>query len=263
MSYTIKIKQILVLATNTFRIVLREKTLYFITLFLLIPGAFSFILKPLVIGEIYKVIHDFAASTMLLLGILISIVIGTLIIQIEYKQKTIYLILSKPVSRETFILGKYFGLCMSTLFVEVLAAFVFASIMFLLSIPIGWNFILVFVFIQLQIFIVSAINIFFSSFSTPITSAVFTFLTTLSGIFISSALSIGNLFEKLPPFTLKVLQVTSFILPSLSDIDIKSLSYSNLPLKADFVLFGFSYTIAYIILSLSFAILIFNKKEFN
>ena len=259
----IRIKQIFIVSQNTFRLVLREKALYFITLFLLIPSFFSFLLKPLVIGEINKVIHDFAASTLLLLGLLISIVIGTLIIQNEYKQKTIYLILSKPIPRSTFILGKYFGLCMSTLFIEILSAFIFAAVMFFLSLPVGLDFILIFIFIQLQLFIVSAVNIFFSSFSTPITSAVFTFLSTLSGIFISSAISIGNLFEILPPFTLKLLQFVSFILPSLSDIDIKSLSYSNIPLKGDFILFSFSYTLSYIILTLSFAVIIFNKKEFN
>jgi len=85
-------RQINAIAANTFKIILREKVLYFIIVIAIVFGIFSLFLKPLVLGELKKIVYDFSFSIMFFMGVLISIVIGTMVIQTEYKQKTIYLI---------------------------------------------------------------------------------------------------------------------------------------------------------------------------
>lgn len=256
-------KKINAIAFNTLKVILREKTLYFLACFVIISGSSCIFLKPLVLGEINKIVYDFSTATMLLLGILISVVIGTMVIQTEFKQKTIYLILTQPISRNQFIIGKFLGMLLSVLIVEIITAVVFLVIMFFLGVPVTANYFISIGFIQLQLFIVCAISMFFSSFATPITGAVFTFLTVLSGLFVSSALSIGQLTDKVPPSVNIIIKIVSFILPALSDLDIKILSYYNIPLNFNFVFFSISYSVAYIIVCIYLTMLIFQNKEFN
>jgi len=256
-------RQINAIAANTLKIILREKVLYFIIVIAVVFGIFSLFLKPLVLGELKKIVYDFSFSIMFFMGVLISIVIGTMVIQTEYKQKTIYLILSKPISREKFIIGKFIGMFVSILIVELMLSVIFVLIILVSKVPLTADFFYSFLFIQLQLLIVCSISILFSSFATPITGAVFTSLTVMAGIFISSALNIGQLFDKLSNFSKLILTVISFILPALSELDMKVLTYSDISLNWNFVLFSISYSLLYSIACLLLTIIIFSKKEFN
>lgn len=256
-------RQINAIASNTFKIILREKTLYFIIVIAVVFGIFSLFLKPLVLGELKKIVYDFSFSIMFFMGVLIAIIIGTIVIQTEYKQKTIYLILSKPISRDKFIIGKFIGMFISILLVEIILSIVFILIILISKVPLTVDFFYSFLFIQLQLLIVCSLSIFFSSFATPITSAVFTSLTVISGIFISSALNIGHLFDKLSNVSKIFLTVLSFILPALSELDMKVLSYSNISIGLDFLFFSISYSLLYSIACLLLTIVIFSRKEFN
>jgi ABC-type transport system involved in multi-copper enzyme maturation permease subunit len=255
-------KIIKAIALNTLKVILREKTLYFLACFIIILGSSSIFLKPLVLGELTKIVYDFATATMLLLGILISVVIGTIVVQKEFKQKTIFLILSQPISRVQFVIGKFIGMILSVIVVEIITAFVFIAIMLVLGIPVSGNFIYSILFIQLQLFIVCGISLFFSSFTTPIAGAVFTFLTVLSGLFISSALSIGPLSNKVPSPVNLILKIISYLLPALAEIDVKILIYYNVPINPNFIFFSISYSFAYILVCLYLTTILFQRKEF-
>src|SRR4030042_4087371 len=93
-------------AWNTFKETIRDRILLNILIF-----ALGLILLALVIGEwsIYqqvKVLKDFGLSAMSIFGLLIAIFIGIRLMGQEMEQKTIYLIVSKPIRRWGFVLGK-------------------------------------------------------------------------------------------------------------------------------------------------------------
>ncbi len=111
--------KIIALAINTFREAIRDKVLYSLIFFAVLMIGISVILDNLTIGEPTKIIKDFGLASIEIFGVLIAIFVGIGLVYKEMERKTIYNILSKPIHRYQFIIGKYLGLVL-TLLVEVL-----------------------------------------------------------------------------------------------------------------------------------------------
>ncbi|MBN2362885.1 ABC transporter permease [candidate division WOR-3 bacterium] len=255
-------KKVFVLAEVTFKVLLRERSLYFISVFPVLMSLMPVLIKPLVLGEYEKILYDFSNATFLLTGILVAVVTGTTVIQTEFKQRTIYLILSKPVRRDHYLIAKFLGMYWSIFILEIFIALLFAVVFIMTKVPLRLEFCLNFIFIQLQLLIVCALSVFFSSFATPITGAVFTFLTVLSGFYLSSALNFSDISHKLNPLTKFVVSLLAYILPAFSEIDINILAYKRIPLGYDFALSAVSYSLFYVISCLALSIIFFERKEF-
>src|SRR6195256_4273594 len=109
-------KRIASIAHNTLREAVRDRVLYNLVLFvLLLTGAAVFI-GELSGGQERKIIVDLGLSAMLLFGVFIAIFVGVGLVYKEIERRTLYAILSKPITRGQFLLGKYLGLCLTLLF---------------------------------------------------------------------------------------------------------------------------------------------------
>src|SRR5205085_7579944 len=130
------------------------------------------------------VVINLGLTAVSLFGVVIAIFIGIGLVSKEIEKRTLYTVLSRPVARWEFIAGKFFGLS-GTLVVNTLfmAIGVFGAL-FYVSHPLhgsdGWVLVAIY-FIVLQFIITTALALFFSSFSSPLLSAVFTFSLFVSG----------------------------------------------------------------------------------
>src|SRR6185295_11894664 len=93
----------------------RDRVLYNLILFVLVLVGASVFVSELSIDQESKFIADLGLSSMLVFGALIAIFIGVGLVYKEIDRRTIYNLLSKPVHRHEFIIGKYFGLCLTLL----------------------------------------------------------------------------------------------------------------------------------------------------
>ena len=107
------------IARNAFREAVRDRVLYNLILFALLLIGSAIFLGELSAGQEAKIIVDLGLSAMLLFGAFIAIFVGVGLVYKEIERRTLYAILSKPVSRGQFLLGKYLGLSL-TLLVNVL-----------------------------------------------------------------------------------------------------------------------------------------------
>ncbi|MBI1784115.1 ABC transporter permease [Candidatus Sumerlaeota bacterium] len=202
--------QILAIALNTFKEAVRNRILYLILFFAIIMMAFSGILSQLSIADQTKVVKDLGFASINLFGVAISVFIGVSLVYNELERKTIYTIVSKPIHRWQFLLGKFFGLLM-TVYVNVLIMTLF--FLFILHYNAGieagdhgliqiilrsagkavitlfdWNaypatrnVMPVIAATVMELAIVTSFAILFSSFSTPFLSMIFTVLTFIAG----------------------------------------------------------------------------------
>jgi ABC-type transport system involved in multi-copper enzyme maturation permease subunit len=83
--------------------------LYLIVFFGVILIVFSLLLASLSLGQKDKIILDFGLAMIEVFGIVSVVFVGSQILFKEIEGKTIYLILSKPIKRSAFILGKFIG----------------------------------------------------------------------------------------------------------------------------------------------------------
>jgi ABC-type transport system involved in multi-copper enzyme maturation permease subunit len=110
--------RILAIAHNTFRENIRDKILYNLILFALVMILSSIALGQLTLGLESKMIIDLGLTSVSVFGTLIAIFIGIGLVYKEMEKRTVYALLTKPVHRWEFIVGKYLGL-LFTLLVNV------------------------------------------------------------------------------------------------------------------------------------------------
>jgi ABC-type transport system involved in multi-copper enzyme maturation permease subunit len=180
------VRRVFAIAANTYRENIRDKVLYNLILFALILILSSLSLGKLTLGNEDKVILDLGLSSISIFGMLIAIFIGIGLVYKELEKRTVYALLAKPVHRYEWILGKYLGL-LFTLLVNVAIMTVGLALAMLYTGHVGAGGYLRLIpavyLIFLSLSLVTALALFFSTFSTPALSAVFTFFLWVIGHF--------------------------------------------------------------------------------
>src|ERR1044072_7332582 len=174
------------IARNAFREAVRDRVLYNLVLFVLLLTGAAIFIGELSGGQERKVIIDIGLSAMLLFGGFILIFFGVGLVYKEIERRTIYAIFSKPVGRGEFLVGKYLGLCL-TLLVNVVVMGVGVSLA-LLYVSGGWDPLIPAIWpagllIYMELMLLTASALLFSSFSSPALSALLTFLIFIIGHF--------------------------------------------------------------------------------
>jgi len=111
--------KILAIAVNTFKEAVRNRILYILLVFALLIMASSGIVGELTISARDRIIKDLGIASMNIFGLLIAIFVGIGLVYNELDKKTIYTIVTKPIDRHQFLIGKYLGLLL-TIYVNVL-----------------------------------------------------------------------------------------------------------------------------------------------
>lgn len=190
-----RFSRILAIARNTFREAVRDRVLYNLVIFVLLLIVGAIFVGELSAGQEAKVIVDLGLSACLLFGTFISIFVGVSLVYKEIERRTIYAIFSKPVGRGEFLLGKYLGLCL-TLLVNVLVMGAGVSLA-LLYLRRGFDPLVVSIWpavllIYVELMILTAVALLFSSFSSPALSALLTFFVFIIGHFSSDLKTLAS-----------------------------------------------------------------------
>lgn len=114
------------LARTTLREMLREKVFMVAVLIAIALLGLSFLLGALSFVEQRKILTDFGFLAIQISGLGIALFSGAYLLAKEIEKQTCLLILSRPVSRDQFILGKLFGvLFLNTLLMSALGVMLY------------------------------------------------------------------------------------------------------------------------------------------
>lgn len=250
------------IALNTFKEAVRNRILYSILFFGVILVVVSSLFGSVSIGQQEKVIKDFGLFSLSFLGAIISILSGVNLLNKELKQKTIYNILSKPVSRFQFVIGKYIGLTLTISLLTFLMGL--ALFVFVWQIEGNPDFLLfqgVFLII-LELSMVSAITIFFSSLVVTLTlSGIFTLAFYLAGRSISYLKYFLNQDSATPPILLSLISVFDWIVPDLSLFNVSDAIVYGQAVSVEYLINACCYAFSYNLICLILAGVIFSKRE--
>ena len=174
------------IAFNTFREAVRDRVLYNLIIFAFLMIGASLLLGQITIGVERQLLINLGLTAISIFGVLIAIFIGIGLVSKEIDKRTLYTVLTRPVQRWEFIVGKFFGL-VGTLIVNagLMTLGFFVALLYLMhGLQSSDTSILVAIyFILLEFMMVTAIALLLSSFSTPIESAVLTFAIFVVGSF--------------------------------------------------------------------------------
>jgi len=256
--------RITAIARNAFREAVRDRVLYNLVLFVLLLTAASIFIGELSGGQERKVIVDLGLSAMLLFGVFIAIFVGVGLVYKEIERRTIYAVFSKPVGRGEFLVGKYLGLCL-TLLVNVLVMGVGVSLA-LLYVSKGWDPLIPTIWpavllIYMELMLLTAIALLFSSFSSPALSALLTFMVFIIGHFSADLKSLAGSLGSSSARTL--FTGLYYLLPNLANYSfITPAAHGRAP-SAGFVFATGLYALVYIAVILAAATLVFSRRNFK
>jgi ABC-type transport system involved in multi-copper enzyme maturation permease subunit len=252
------------IARNVFREAVRDRVLYNLVLFVLLLTGASVFIGELSGGQERKVIVDLGLSAMLLFGVFIAIFVGVGLVYKEIERRTIYAVFSKPVGRGEFLVGKYFGLCLTLLLnVAVMGVGVSLALVYVKG---GWDPLILTIWpavllIYMELMLLTAIALLFSSFSSPALSALLTFFVFIIGHFSadlkSLAVSLGSTSARW------LFTGLYYLLPNLANYSfITPAAHGRAP-SAGLVLLTALYSVVYITVILAAATLIFSRRNFK
>ena len=254
--------RILTIATNAFREAVRDRILYNLIIFVLLITASAIFLGELTAGQEARVIVNLGLSAVLIFGVFISIFVGVSLVWKEIEKRTVYSIFSKPVGRGEFIVGKYLGLC-ATLFVNVAVMGIGVTLALLYVHggrfigPVWASVLLIF----LELTVVTAIAIMFSSFSTPALSALLTFCVFVIGHFSSS---LRDLAQGLRSDVSKMIfESIYYVLPNLSHFSFITETSNGMVAPGAMIGTAAVYAVVLDVVLLTITVLIFNRRNFK
>ncbi|MDD5376513.1 MAG: ABC transporter permease subunit [Candidatus Gracilibacteria bacterium] len=249
------------IALNTFRELARNKILYMIVFFGVALIGFSLVLATLSLGQSDKIVVDFGLAMVEVFGIISVIFIGSQLLFREIEGKTVYLILSKPVARGDFILGKFLGFATILFFIIFIQSIISTVVFVVAKTPLSFLLFASIGFIYLKLLLLFAIILFFSTFISPLLS-----ILLVMGVYIIShsvttmtdmAIRSGN---RMLFYFSKILMV---IFPNFEALNIKSIIGTPVVLHPSFFAINILHALLYLAVMLTFAVLIFNRKTFE
>jgi ABC-type transport system involved in multi-copper enzyme maturation permease subunit len=161
------------LAVNTVREAVRNKVLYVLLFFALVLIATGVVLSTLSYVERERILQDIGLASIRLFGAAIAIFVGVGLIHKEVERRTIFTILSKPVSRTEFLLGKFAGLVV-TLWIQVaIMGATFAAVSWLAGAPVTREHGEAILLCAGELAVLVAVATLFSSFTTPMLASLF------------------------------------------------------------------------------------------
>ena len=257
-----------VIALNTFREAVRDKILYVLFVFGILLIGVSRAIGWVSFGGENKIMTDIGLTAIWMFAGMVSIFVGTGLIYKEIDKRTIYTILSKPAERWQFLVGKYLGLLLTTLVNLCLLSFLFLGYLWFFNAPITFALVQALFLTFVEMMVVTAVAIFFSSASTPILSAIFTTIIFFTGQLTKWIVDLGAPLRQTAPWVEKLLYGAYLFMPNLHNFNIRSEAVLAAQDAASVAIpmhelwactmYGVSYTVALLLC----AHLIFSRRNF-
>ena len=251
----------LVIATNTFREATRDRLLAGVFVAGLLLIGVTQVLSPLALGESHRLTVDLGLSGISLLGLLIVLLVGTSLVGKEVERRTIYNLLSRPLARPEYLVGKWAGL---TAALWVVAAALGVALWLVLTLrgegSNGPAVLQSLYFTGLELAVITSVAVLFSALSTPVLSALYTLGFALAGQW---SYDLRTFAAKFPDGLKQVLEFTANIIPNLPLFNTRTLAANGELAGPLHVGIATAYALAVIGCVLSLAAAAFETRDFK
>jgi ABC-type transport system involved in multi-copper enzyme maturation permease subunit len=248
-------------AHNTFREATRDRVIVGVFVSGLVLLLATQVLSPLAMGEGGRLAVDLGLSGITLLGTLVTLLVGTSLVAKEIERRTIYSLLSRPIARPHYLIGKWIGM---TAALWVVAAGLGLSLWALLALrglsPNALSLLQSVYLAGLELALVAALAVMFSALSTPVLSALYTLGACIVGHW-SDDLRLYA--AKLPGALAPTLHAASNLVPNLPIFNMRTLAAHGETTTLLHLGLATAYAITYCACVLSLAAAAFESRDFK
>jgi ABC-type transport system involved in multi-copper enzyme maturation permease subunit len=260
-------RQILVIALNTFREAIRNRIFASIVAFAVGLLGLTLAISAASLHEEIRLMKDVGLFLVSTFSALLCVIVGANLVYKDIERKTIYTILPKPIFRWQFLLGKYLGVAAMMAVQVAIMGLALASQFWLLEERFSVVMVQAVWLIYVEVLVVSAVALLFSSFSTPF----------LSGLLTLGLFAVGRFADRLAEVkltagpgedqaTLDVASAAarglSWLAPDLSLYNVTPYVVYDTVLPEGFVFHATTSGVLYALLALAVAALLFSRRDF-
>jgi ABC-type transport system involved in multi-copper enzyme maturation permease subunit len=252
-------KKTLIVSKYTFIEVYRSKvmlSILFITLGLL---TVSYVASEFAYGAPAKVALDFGFGLTSISNLIMAIFIGSTLLSKEIENRTLYMILSRPISRTSFMLGKVIGLSSVLVINTILLSLVSVGIYHYLGGQINSLMFWAAWFSFIEAFIIMLFSILFSLITSN--AIIYTMTAWIVGHSLSATFKI--LFAKNNSFINYTLKAVAFLIPDLEKLNLKDLLLYEQNLSTTYLLRAQVYASLYVAAVLLIISFLFKNKNLD
>jgi ABC-type transport system involved in multi-copper enzyme maturation permease subunit len=253
------VRAIVAIALNTFREAIRDRILYLILAFAIVLIGTAHFVSLLTVGSEVKIVKDLGLSAISFFGLLTAVFVGVSLVFKEIERRTVFTLLAQPIRRWEFLCGKFAGL--SLVLVASVATTGSAAL-----IAVGakgeppWGLLPAIALAWVELELVAAFAVLFSSFTNPILAAVGTVAIYVVG---HLSWSFDLLEKRVAGASAKALcRVLHGVLPNLDRLNVKAAAVHGAALPAGYVAAAAAYGLCYAVAVVVLACLVFERREF-
>lgn len=247
------------IAVNTFREAIRDRILYLFVGFAVVMVFSTKLFGMLTVGDETKIVKDIGLAAMQFFSMLIAVMMSMLLISREVDSRTVFNIISKPVARWQFILGKYLGLL-----AVVAANLLFITVVLLVMVLVyttQFDLMLVFgaAMTMLEMAVLAAFATLFAVVTRPILGSLMTLAVFVVG---HTSEDLWMLTRQLPgELTRAVIAVVYYLTPNLQRFNFRTEIVHGLPIAPAAIGLAVVYALAFTVVALVLASLRFRNKD--
>ena len=251
--------RILTVALNTYREAVRDKILYVLLFFAGATILFSKALGYISVGEDMKIITDISLAAISVFGALIAIFVGTNLVHKEIDKRTIYTILSRPLWRFEFILGKFAGLSLLIATVTVVMGVGAGAYILLLGGTINVMFAEALLLIFWKLVLLTALSVLLSTLTSPILGAIVVLTAYFAGHATGILIDLPGQFDE--TYAKELVTLLYYAVPNLSNFDIWREYANGVAVPHSYVAWTILYGTVYTGMLLFLACIAFHEKD--
>jgi ABC-type transport system involved in multi-copper enzyme maturation permease subunit len=263
-----------IVAVAVFRESVRDKVFYNLVLFALLLVGASILIGQLTAGQDVKIIKDLGLAATSVFGVFVAIFVGISLVSKEVDRRSVYPLLAKPIRRSELIAGKYAGLLLTLLVNMLVMTIALYTVLFFLARGVPENIQRVWdapaldpallkaiALIYVDVAVVTAVALFFSSYSSPMLSAIFTLGVYAAGQFSADLKHFDQIVSA--PAAVFVAKAAYYVLPDFSRFDVKLAVVHGVPVTGAYMMSAALYALAYVGALLFGAMTIFARRDFK
>jgi len=265
---------IAVVAGGVFRESIRDRIGYNLVFFAVLLMAASFLLAQVTAGQDVKIIKDLGLAAASAIGTFIAIFVGINLVAKEVDRRSIYSLLSKPITRQQFIAGKFAGLALTLIVNLAVMVVAFYAVLAYLdwvtpsNVKAAWEapamdprLLQAFVLIGFELMLLTAVALFFSTFSSPFLSAALTLAVYVIGHFGQDLKNLDTLVGS--PAAGMLGRGIFYLMPNLAALDVKAAVVHAQPVGAQHMAMAVLSAAVYIAALLVASMVVFARRDFK
>lgn len=256
-----KMPKTLIIGVNTFKEIYKSKimlNLFFIGVGLM---AITYMISSFSYGVPHKIALDIGLGAMSLSGVGIAIFMGHKLLASEIENRTIYLILARPISRTQFLLGRILGmagiLLLNCLVIGALILGLFLTMGGAFDSTILWSML----YIYCEVMLILQVVVFFSLITNTTLTIMFSIIIYFLGHAVDNIIEGGVKLYGNAVVTLA--HIYSFVFPNFSKLNIKKYLLYDHQLDISYLGSHFLYAVCYILGMAIVCTLLLHKKNLD